>query len=173
MIFELAGVIVAGVVAALLTWALSRWGRGRVPGWLTPVAAGAVMLAAAISLEYGWYERTRATMPESLVVAQAIEAPSPLRPWTYAAPFVSRYFAVDRASIRTHPDRPGERLVDLVFYGRWARPAKVPVLLDCAGGRRADVVDGIAFAADGAVEGAEWRDLPADDPVLVTACAAA
>ncbi len=170
MFFELIGTIVAGVAAGLLVWALNRPLKGRLPKWLVPVAAGAAMLTATISSEYGWYDRTRATMPEGMVVAQSIKEGSYLRPWTFALPYVTRFVAVDRQSIRTHPDQPNQRIVDLVFYGRWSRTAKVPILFDCSDGRRADIVDGAEFGADGQITNAVWRDLPAGDPVLRTAC---
>ena len=170
MFFELIGTIIAGVAAALLVWAINRTLKGRLPKWLIPASAGAAMLAATISSEYGWYNRTLATMPEGFVVAQSIEETAFYRPWTYAAPFVSRFVAVDQLSTRTHPNQPDHRLVDLVFYGRWTRTAKVPMLFDCAQNRRADVVDGINFAEDGGVIGATWFPLPADDPLLTTAC---
>lgn len=172
MFFELIGTIMAGVAAALLVWAINRALKGRLPKWLIPASAGAAMLAATISSEYGWYDRTVATMPEGMVVAQTVEETAFYRPWTYAAPFVSRYVAVDQVSTRTHPDHPDQRLVDLVFYGRWTRTAKVPMLFDCAENRRADVVDGISFDGDGAVTDATWFALDPADPLLVKACEA-
>lgn len=171
MFFELIGTIVAGIAAALLVWAINRTLKGRLPKWLMPASAGAAMLAATISSEYGWYDRTVATMPEGIIVAQTIEETAFYRPWTYVAPFVSRYVAVDQQSTRTHPNQPDQRLVDLVFYGRWTRTAKVPMLFDCAESRRADVVDGISFADDGAVVNAQWFDVAPADPLLTTACA--
>ncbi|MDX8350756.1 hypothetical protein [Cognatiyoonia sp. IB215182] len=173
MFFELIGTIVAGVAAALLVWALNRALKGRLPSWLVPVSAGAAMLLATISSEYGWYDRTVATMPEGMVVAQTVAEPAIYRPWTYAAPFVTRYVAVDQQSTRTHPDHPGQRIVDLVFYGRWTRTAKVPMLFDCADNRRADVVDGIEFGDDGSVVNAQWFAVDPTDPLLTTACAEA
>ena len=170
MFFELIGTIVAGVAAALLVWAPNRALKGRVPSWLVPAAAGAAMLAATISSEYGWYTRTVATMPDGMVVAQTIEETAFYRPWTYAAPFISRYVAVDQPSTRTHPDHPDQRIVDLVFYGRWTRTAKVPMLFDCAANQRADVVDGIEFGDGGEVVNAQWFPLDTDDPLLRTAC---
>lgn len=170
MFFELIGTIVAGIAAALLVWALNRTLRGRLPGWLVPVAAGAAMLAATISSEYGWYARTVDTMPKGLVVAHSVEERALYRPWTYVKPFVSRFVAVDLATLRTHPDQPGQRIVDLVLYGRWTRTAKVPMLFDCAGGRRADIADGIDFGAGGRVENADWRAAPPGDPVQKAAC---
>ncbi len=170
MFFELIGTIAAGAAAALLVWALNRTLKGRLPKWLIPVAAGAAMIAATVSSEYSWYDRSVATMPQGMVVAQTVEETAFYRPWTYAWPFTSRYVAVDRQSTRTHPDQPDQRIVDLVFYGRWTRTAKVPVLFDCAENRRADVVDGISFGDDGAVMDAQWVRLDATDPVLRTAC---
>jgi len=170
MLFELIGTLVAGVAAALLVWALTRLTGGRLPRWLVPVAAGAAMLAATISSEYGWYDRTTATMPEGLVVAEAIEEAVFYRPWTYLAPLTTRFVAVDLAGMRTHPDHPDQRLVDLVFYGRWARPARVPMAFDCAEGRQADIVDGVDFAENGAITGVDWLTVAADDPLQEAAC---
>lgn len=171
MLFELIGTIVAGAVTALLVWALRRTLKGRLPGWLTPAAAGLAMLLTTISSEYGWYDRTRATMPQGMVVAQTVEETALYRPWTYAKPYVSRFVAVDQAAIRTHPEHPDQRIVDLVFYGRWAKLAKVPVLFDCAQAQRADILDGVDFGDDGAVLNAEWTGLPDNDPILQAACA--
>ena len=98
MFFELISTIVAGVAAGLFVWAVNRTLKGRFPKWLVPVAAGAAMLLATISSEYGWYDRTVATMPEGMVVAQTVEERTFYRPWTYMRPFVSRFVAVDLAT---------------------------------------------------------------------------
>ncbi|SFR59244.1 hypothetical protein [Litoreibacter janthinus] len=172
MFFELIGTIVAGAAAALLVWAINRTLKGRLPKWLIPAAAGVAMLMATISSEYGWFERTKASMPEGFVVAQAIEERAFYRPWTYAKPYIARFVAVDQAMARTHDAQPDQRIVDLVFYGRWARTAKVPMLFDCMNAKRADVVDGIEFGADGKVLDAEWRSVEPDDPILTAACEA-
>ena len=173
MFFELIGTIVAGIATALLFWAINRALGRRLPSWLGPVSAGIAMLLATISSEYGWFERTKATMPEGMVVAQTVEEQVFYRPWTYANPFVSRFVAVDQAAMRTHPDQPDKRIVDLVFYGRWSRTAKIPVLFDCAAFKRADIVDGIEFGADGEVVGVQWVDMEQSDPILQAACAEA
>ncbi len=83
---------------------------------------------------------------------------------------VTRFVAVDQASIQTHPDHPDQRIVDLVLYGRWTRTAKVPVLFDCAASQRADLVDGVEFGDGGEVVNAAWIPVSANDPVLRTAC---
>ncbi|EPX80612.1 hypothetical protein [Litoreibacter arenae] len=170
MFFELIGTLVAGAAVALIVWAVNRTLKGRLPSWLVPVSAGAAMLLATISSEYSWFSRTQASMPGGMVVADKVEERVFYRPWTYAKPFVSRFVAVDRASLRTHPEQPEQKLVDLVFYGRWTRTAKIPVLFDCAAGKRADIVDGIEFGDEGEVTNAQWRDLSSEDPILRAAC---
>lgn len=170
MFFELIGTIMAGATAALLVWAINRTLKGRLPKWLIPTAAGVAMLLATISSEYGWFGRTKANMPKGMVVAQAIEERAFYRPWTYAKPYIARFVAVDQVSMRTNPKQPNQRIVDLVFYGRWTRTAKVPMLYDCANAKRADVVDGIEFGADGNVVNAQWQSIEQDDPVLKAAC---
>ncbi|KIT14746.1 hypothetical protein [Jannaschia aquimarina] len=173
MFFELVGTLLAGVAAGLLVWVLNRTLKGRLPAWLVPVSAGGAMLLATISSEYGWFARTKATLPEGVVVAQTVEEASPYRPWTYLHPFTSRFVAVDQATIRTHPRVPDQRIVDLFFYGRWAPTAKVPVLFDCAAGRRAEIGSGVQFGEDGEVTGVNWRDVPEGEPVTQAACAEA
>ena len=170
MFFELIGTFMAGATAALLVWAINRALKGRLPSWLMPVAAGGAMMIAAITSEYGWYARTAGNMPKGMIVAQTIDEKVFYRPWTYIKPYISRFVAVDRATMRTHPQQPDQRIVDLVFYGRWARTAKAPMLYDCAAGKQADIVDGVEFGADGAVLNAQWIDLPAGDPILTAAC---
>ncbi len=170
MFFELIGTILAGVATALFVWALNRTLKGRLPSWLVPVAAGAAMLLATISSEYGWASRTQANMPAGFVVAETVEEQKFYRPWTYAKPFVSRFIAVDQNSVRTHATHPDQRIVDLVFYGRWTRTAKIPALFDCANNSRADLADGVEFGPDGAVLDAQWYPMDADAPLLRAAC---
>lgn len=170
MFFELIGTIIAGVAAALFVWALNRTFKGRLPSWLVPVSAGAAMLVATVSSEYGWFARTTSNMPAGLAVAQTIEDQQFYRPWTYVKPFVSRFVAVDQATMRTHPAQPDQRIVDLFFYGRWARTAKVPVLFDCAGHARADLIDGVDFESNGEVLNAQWQPMDTNAPLLRAAC---
>lgn len=171
MIFELIATVLAGATMALLVWAINRGLRGRLPGWLIPASAGLAMIVVTISSEYGWFSRTQAALPGGIVVAQTVEEKALYRPWTYAKPFVSRFIAVDQASLKTNSSQPDHRIVDLLFYGRWARTAKVPMLFDCAAGRRADILDGVEFDDAGAVVDPKWIPLKPGDPVLTTACA--
>ncbi|WP_171174411.1 hypothetical protein [Ruegeria sp. HKCCD8929] len=170
MFLELIGTIFAGFAVAGVVMLVNKFTGGRLPRWLAPVAAGLAMIAVTIGSEYSWYERTRSALPEGLEVVQEVESRALYRPWTYAAPFVDRFAAVDTASVQTNENVPDQRLADLYFFGRWAPLAKLPVAVDCAAGRRANLADGAEFGADGAVENADWVAAGPDDPVVRAVC---
>ena len=46
----------------------------------------------------------------------------------------------------------------------------MPVLVDCAGSRRASLADGAEFDAEGAVTDARWFAAGAEDPVIKAVC---
>ncbi|MCB1347837.1 MAG: hypothetical protein KDK11_04050 [Maritimibacter sp.] len=173
MFWELIATFVAGVAAAGVVLLLNKLLRGRLPRWLMPVAAGAAMIAMAIYNEYGWFPRTEANLPESLEIIDKVESRAWYRPWTYVTPFVERFVAVDRASVRTHEARPDYRLADVYLFGRWSPVHRLPVLADCAEWRRAALTDGFAFEADGSVTGADWASVAEDDAIVAALCGAA
>lgn len=165
MFLELVAVIVAGLGAGGIMLLLSRLVPGRLPRWLIPVAAGAAMLAASISLEYTWYPRTAGTLPDGLAVAESVQRAALWRPWTYLAPITDRFVAVDTASLQANRIEDQLWMADLYFYGRWQTVQAVEVMVDCATARRADPALG-----DGSPP--VWRDVGPDDPVVATVCAA-
>jgi hypothetical protein len=170
MLFELIAVIAAGFAAGGAALVVRRLVLA-LPRWLVPVMAGGGMLATAISLEYGWYSRTRAALPAGIEVALTRENRAPWRPWSYAAPYIDGFIAVDRGGARTNEAVPGQRMIDLYVFGRWAPTQRLPAVFDCEWGRRADLVDGVTIASDGRLDGAAWRDTGLDDPVTRAACA--
>lgn len=170
MFLELIASIVAGFGAAGIALLLNRVLGGRLPKWIIPVSAGAAMLATAIANEYGWYGRTVEALPEDVIVAETVEDRAIYRPWSYIFPFVSRFLAVDIATMRTNTAQPGQRMVEVYAFGRWRAPQSRLVMVNCVGGRRADMPATPSFNADGAVEGLDWRETGMDDPIVSTAC---
>lgn len=170
MFLELLGTIFAGIGVAGLVMVLNKLTGGRLPRWTAPVGAGLGMITMTIVSEYGWYGRTSDALPEGFEVVQTVENRSLYRPWTYPAPYVERFAALDRASVRTHDALPDQRLADLYFFGRWAAVEKLPILVDCAGMRRASLGDGATFDARGAVTDAVWISAGAGDPVIAALC---
>ena len=170
MFLELIATVFAGIAMAGVVMLFNKLTGGRLPSWLTPVAAGLAMIGSTIASEYGWYGRTTGTLPDGMVIAQTVENQSFYRPWTYVSPYVDRFVAVDETSLRQNPNVPGQRIADLYFFGRWAPVSKVPVLMDCTGARRASLADGVTFDDSGAVSDARWITVPGDDPVLKAVC---
>ncbi len=169
MLFELIAVIVAGIAVAGVVL-LARRFVPVLPRWLAPTLAGVAMITASISLEYSWFGRTTATLPDGVTVARTHVSSAPWRPWTYAVPYVDRFIAVDSASARTNDEVPGQRMVDVYVFGRWAQTQRIRSVFDCESGRRADIVPGVTLADDGSLEDAIWHDVAADDPVAEVAC---
>lgn len=172
MFVELIATFVAGLAGAGLVMLINRVTGGRLPRWLTPVAAGAAMIATTIANEYSWFPRTRDTLPAGFVVAQTVESQAFYRPWTYVWPYVERFAAVDEAGVRTHPDQIGMRLAELYFFGRWSPVNKMPVAVDCVGKRRAALTDDVTFEDGGSIAGIDWVNATEADPVVSSVCGA-
>lgn len=170
MFLELIATLFAGFAAAGVVMAVNYLLGGRLPGWATPVGAGAAMIGMAVWSEYTWYARTTASLPEGLEVTETARSTQVYRPWTYIVPLRDRFTAVDVGTMRRHAAQPDQRMADIYVFARWRKLNRFPVLIDCAGHRRALVPGGNAFRPDGTVEGAVWADLTADDPLITTAC---
>jgi hypothetical protein len=170
MFLELIATAFAGLAAAGVLLALNRLTGGRLPRWSMPVAAGLTMIGVTVASEYGWYGRNSADLPEGLVIAQTVDKRSFYQPWTYAVPYVHRFVAVDTATIRSRGD---QHIADLYFFGRWAPLNRMPILVDCAGQRRASLADGVDFDAGGSVADPRWVAAGPEDAVVRTVCEAA
>ncbi|WP_424940684.1 hypothetical protein [Aliiroseovarius sp. S253] len=168
MFYEMVATLVSGFAGAGVVLLLNKISGGRLPKWAMPVGAGLAMIITTIANEYAWYERTRATLPEGMEVVQTVENKAMYRPWTYVKPFTERFIALDEASLRTHEARPAMRLVDVYFFGRWSAPEKMVMLTDCDAGKRAPLIDGVSFDADGEISGVDWF-APGEGDSLVTA----
>ena len=170
MFLELIATIFAGAAAAGVMMLVQRASGGRLPKWLTPVAAGAAMLLATITSEYGWYSRTSSPLPEDFAIVETVESKALYRPWTYLRPFIHRFAAVDTASIQRHPKAPEMRLADIYYFGRWSPVNRLSVLVDCAGNKRAPITEGVTLNDDGTASGAAWSRVESSDPIISTVC---
>jgi hypothetical protein len=169
MALELLGSFFVALTLGLLVWAL-RKRFAAIPGWLTPVAAGAGLIVTAIWMEYSWFNRVSGALPPGFVVANPETTASPLRPWTYVAPLVNRFSALDGSKLARHPQR-SEMIVAPVFgFARYQNPQTALMVFDCAGNRRVPVSDGMAIDANGTLTGAEWLVLETPDGLQAAAC---
>lgn len=176
MFFELIAAIVAGVAGAGTIMLLRRNLKNLVPRWTIPAAAGASMIAVGVFSEYAWFDRQSAALAEAGVeVVDAEAVPTMLRPWTFAAPFVDRFVAVDVGGALTREAEPNLRLSRLIFFRRYYPTVERRVLIDCAEGRIGDLTNAVQ-TADGAFERVAWSRLAEGDgfrPAIDAVCAAA
>lgn len=171
MFIELISSFAAGFAGAGVIMILRHLTRGAVPRYMIPICAGLAMISFMVWSEYSWRDRMIGALPGDIVELRSHSEPSLLRPWTYLYPFATRFSAVDLASIRRHEATPDQMMINVFLFARRAPVRRFPILVDCAGGRRADVVDGVDFADDGSIVDPDWRLLPEDDVLLETACA--
>ena len=170
MFLELIGTIFAGLAFAGVVMLVNKLSGGRLPRWAAPVAAGLGMIGMTVASEYSWYDRQLESLPDGLAVIQEVESRALYRPWTYAVPFVDRFAAIDTVTLRTNDQVPDQRLVDLYFFGRWAPRSMVPVAVDCAQHRRANLADGAEFADDGQLVNVDWISAGTGDPIIEATC---
>ncbi len=167
MFLELIAAFAAAFAAAGFALGLNRLTGGRLPRWAMPVAAGAALLGYAIWSEYSWFGRVAGGLPEGVEVTFTNRAEAIWRPWTFAAPFVDRFVALDTVSIRTNPDVPHQRVADLYFFGRWAARRGVEVVIDCREGVVAPLPSAELDAAGEAIRAAWVAPLPGDTTLKI------
>ncbi|PID61333.1 MAG: hypothetical protein CSB44_07355 [Gammaproteobacteria bacterium] len=170
MFIDLVATIAAGFLGAGVALILGNILGSRWPRWALPAMMAAAMFGYVLYSEYSWYDRTVASLPESIVVLEAPETRSPLRPWTYIWPLRPRMIAVDPEAAMTHADKPGYRMAQLYFLARHGHRAAVAVVVDCETRRRAELVDGVELADDGSIVGGEWRAIADEDRIGEVLC---
>ena len=172
MLFEFIAAVVSAVAVAGIAMTLRFITRYRLPKWIVPASAGLGMLSYAIWSEYSWFDRVTQALPPEVVVAWSNAEADFWRPWSSYKPVINRFTAVDRRTAQSHPNHPGQVMVDLILAARWQQSARLKVVFDCLGSRRADLLgNDVSVAEDGAIIGADWVNVGADDPTLMAACA--
>ena len=201
MIYEFIATIAAafGMAGlALIITHLSKLAGFRAPKWLIPLFAAFGIFAFQVHQEYHWYEQKVAKLPEGVVVVKKIEDSAWFRPWSYIKPQTVRFMAADVGQAKSYIGNPQIKLVNLYLFGRRMSAQRVPQVIDCAKGARADYVYPSAPNANNANNSSEnnnhkneqnneqnnlrepttatdlsklqWENLPADDPLLKTIC---
>jgi hypothetical protein len=169
MALELLGSFFVALTVGLFVWAL-RKKVPAIPGWATPTLAGAGLIVTAIYMEYSWFNRVSGALPSAFVVANPETTTSPLRPWTFVVPLVTRFTAIDGSKLARHPARE-ELIVAPVFgFARWQNPQNALMVFDCAGARRVPVTEGMEIDTNGTLTGAEWQVLDSVDGLQEAAC---
>jgi hypothetical protein len=169
MALELLGSFFVALTVGLLVWAL-RKKVPAIPGWATPTLAGVGLIVTAIYMEYTWFDRVTRALPPAFVVANPETTTSPLRPWTFVVPLVTRFTAIDGSKLARHPVRDDLIVAPVFGFARWQNPQNALMVFDCAANRRVPVTEGMEIDTNGTLTGAEWLVLDSVDGLQQAAC---
>lgn len=171
MIFHLLATFMIGVLAASLAFVVFRAGRGRVPRFVIPFAAGLAMIGYNVWNEVTWLDRTVGVMPKQFaVIAKGQPASSLFAPWTYVVPRIDSFRVVDKASLAPHPKRDGLVLAQMHDVARYEAVRKSSWIVDCARGQMAEITGSTTFDADGVPDNVTWAKVPAGNTIIGEAC---
>lgn len=190
MIYEFIATIAAafGMAGlALIITHLSKLAGLRAPKWLIPLFAATGIFAFQIHQEYHWYAQKVAKLPEGVVVVKKIEDTAWFRPWSYIKPQTVRFMAVDIGQAKSNIANPQIKLVNLYLFGRRLSVQRIPQVIDCGQGARADYLPPTTTAGDinddddaqstlkepttaADMSKLQWERLSADDPLLLKVC---
>jgi hypothetical protein len=170
MIVHLITAVLISVVVILITWAVFRTTKKRMPGFLIPMLVGVTVIAYGIYSEYTWESRTLASMPASMQVVNRVSGKSLLSPWSHLIKRTDSLSVVDTQNILKNPEQPGFSILELLVLQRFNPVLRIHQLVDCNNKQRADLIADPEFDSQGLPTGLDWRAVPEDHALLQVAC---
>lgn len=164
----IAALFVAAIVG-MLVWLLRRW-IPALPRWIVPASGGLALISYTVWSEYDWFPRISGQLPPEIEVVASRGEASPFRPWTYLAPTVTTFVALDHRKTLTHPQKADLRMVTLYSFARTGGMTEGLMAVDCAGGRQALIVEGVKITEAGDLTGADWQPTAEDKRLQQAAC---
>jgi len=157
----------AGAGVGLALWHLT--GK-RLPKSIIPVGAGIAMIVSTVALEYQWSANVLRTMAPDTVVVSERRQQAWYQPWTYVRPWVRGFIGFSPEELTETAPGSGILVVQMRRQERWQPQVVIPNLVDCDAGRRAELHTDMTFDDAGQPQNANWRDVPADDPIVSAVC---
>lgn len=114
MFWNFLATVFCGLGAAGIALGLRAITAKRAPKWLIPVFAGLGMLGYLVYGEYTWFEHKQSLLPEEAVVVNTEKEGIYFRPWTFVAPYVTAFSAVDVNGISQSP--ANDNIKQFVLY---------------------------------------------------------
>lgn len=170
MALELLAAFVAAIAFAGIGLLLRKLSGGRLPKWLVPAAAGAGMIGFAVVMEYGWFGRQVAALPEGVVVVWEDQRPQALRPWTMAFPMTTRFIAMDTRSLAPHSGKADLILAEIYGFARWQGIEQALLVVDCATDQSVRLTAETKIDDAGVLTGGEWVPIVEGDTSAQVAC---
>jgi hypothetical protein len=131
MAVDLLTSLLAGLVMFALVQLISRYAKP-LPFFVTPVAVLIGIMGHSMYQQYSWFAHAQRALPPHLVVAETFPSQSLFAPWSFVAPRVLRFAAIDPSAVQTPSDKPNLRLVESHLRARYQQPLKALVLVDCS-----------------------------------------
>lgn len=133
MFWDLVATVFAGLGAAGIAYGIRGLTLKKAPKWIIPVFAGLGMMGYQVYIEYTWFEHMQTRLPADTEVVSTVEDQVFWRPWSYAAPQITRFTVLDKASITR--DVAGGDVVQFILYrfksSYGDRVAEKAYLLNC------------------------------------------
>lgn len=165
------GAIAGGISLAAVLLIISKTFRLNLPRWLYPATGGLGMLLLTIHIEYSWFNQVRSTLPDEIEVVETFDYSVPYQPWTYLAPRINRFVAIDHTTARTNPDVENFVLIDVILMERFSPTFVATNFVDCQAGARLLVGDDTQLDENGLPLDGDWSSVGLDDPLVAAACA--
>ncbi|WP_103334468.1 hypothetical protein [Pseudotabrizicola formosa] len=173
MTFELLAALIAAVAFGAIVHLLRRVTVLGLPRWTVPAAGAVGLIGTTIWLEYDWFNRVSAELPEGVEVVWQAEEVMALRPWTMIAPITTRFVAMDTRSMAQHPNNDALRMAKIFNFGRWQPVTDGLMLIDCAQTRHVLLREGVEVSDEGVLQGADWVTAAEGDGFQAAACLSA
>ncbi|MCB5162452.1 hypothetical protein [Marinomonas algarum] len=170
MFWELIATVFAGIGGAGIALMLRKITKQSAPKWLVPVFAGGAMLGFQVHGEYDWYDHQTSLLPEGVVVVKTVQEEAPWRPWSYVFPQTMRFIAADIDNSARNKIDTNLVLVDLYFFERRHMAKRVPQIIDCVQGARADFTQSFTGSSSNTAQSPIWHTLEQDDLLLSSLC---
>ncbi|MEM9781033.1 MAG: hypothetical protein AAF899_01020 [Pseudomonadota bacterium] len=168
MILILVASVALGLGGAGVVLLLFKLTGKTAPRYAAPIAAGLSMASFMLWNEYTWFDRAQAALPDGAKIAETYEHASWVQPWTLAVPRVTRFAAVTL-------EPPGAlRWGWVTLAARFEGSQRIPVVFDCAAGRRAALSEAaqarLESGSPPAPADLDWVEVGTRDPLLAAAC---
>lgn len=170
MFWEFVATVFAGLGAAGVALLLRALSARRLPRWLVPACAGLGMLGFQVYTEYTWFAHQQSLLPDGVAVVRTVEEQALWRPWSYFAPQTVRFMALNVGDASVNSQHPNLVLAELYLFERRRSARRIPQVIDCGRGARADFSRDLRFPEPGQALSNDWYPLAADDPMLTSVC---
>ena len=131
---------------------------------------GLAMLLYGVWSEYSWASRTKAALPDHIVVAKTYSSQSIFSPWTYLFPREDRMTLIDLSKHKRNEKYPDIILTELLLIKRFEQTARVAQLFNCKEYSRADLKSPSQLSDENFMQQVKWQTLNKDDNLLRKVC---